>query len=131
MLTERTRNLTFDLPPHGVAALLLNDISAEPDSLNGTCALYYQCSVSEALLNRPPRIEPLTVFSPVAKWHTYLKLNIRPTFCSSVSSPPDLAFSPPLAIFGAADCYRHPQTVVSEIETVGLRLQRALETVYP
>jgi hypothetical protein len=48
MLTRYTRNLTFDLPPHGVAALLLNDIAAEPESLNGSCALYYQCSVSEA-----------------------------------------------------------------------------------
>jgi hypothetical protein len=48
MLTARTRNLTFDLPPHGVAALLLSDVGPESESLNGTCALYYQCSVSEA-----------------------------------------------------------------------------------
>jgi alpha-galactosidase len=39
--------MTFNLPPHGVAALLLNDAGAEPESLNGTCGLYYQCSVSE------------------------------------------------------------------------------------
>ena len=40
--------MTFELPPRGVAALLLNDAGAEPESLNGTCALYYQCSVREA-----------------------------------------------------------------------------------
>lgn len=38
--------MTFNLPPHGVAALLLNDAGPEPSYLNGTCALYYQCAVS-------------------------------------------------------------------------------------
>ncbi|CAJ2503974.1 Uu.00g113680.m01.CDS01 [Anthostomella pinea] len=38
------RNMTFDLPPHGVAALLLNDAGPEPSYLNGSCALYYQCA---------------------------------------------------------------------------------------
>lgn len=48
MLNSSTRNMTIDLPPRGVAALLLNDDGPEPESLNGTCALYYQCSVSVA-----------------------------------------------------------------------------------
>lgn len=42
----KARNITVDLPPHGVAALLLNDSGPEPESLDGSCALYYQCSVS-------------------------------------------------------------------------------------
>lgn len=37
--------MTLDLPAHGVAALLLNDLGPEPAYLNGTCAFYYQCSV--------------------------------------------------------------------------------------
>ncbi|EME38419.1 glycoside hydrolase family 27 protein [Dothistroma septosporum NZE10] len=38
------RNMTFELPPHGVRALLLNDAGPEPASLDGSCGLYYQCS---------------------------------------------------------------------------------------
>ncbi|KAK3653084.1 hypothetical protein LTR22_011322 [Elasticomyces elasticus] len=38
------RNMTVQLPAHGVAALLLNDDGPEPSSLNGSCAMYYQCS---------------------------------------------------------------------------------------
>lgn len=38
--------MTLQLPAHGVAALLLNDAGPEPTSLNGSCAVYYQCSVS-------------------------------------------------------------------------------------
>lgn len=40
-----TRNMTLHLPAHGVAALLLNDDGPEPSYLNGSCAVYYQCSV--------------------------------------------------------------------------------------
>ena len=39
------RNMTIHLPAHGVAALLLNDDGPEPEDLNGSCAVYYQCSV--------------------------------------------------------------------------------------
>jgi hypothetical protein len=60
-LTRRCRNLTFELPPRGVAALLLNDAGAEPESLNGTCALYYQCSVREAGLTYEAQIDLLTL----------------------------------------------------------------------
>jgi len=40
------RNMTLHLPAHGVAALLLNDAGPEPASLDDSCAVYYQCSVS-------------------------------------------------------------------------------------
>lgn len=40
------RNMTLQLPAHGVAALLLNDAGPEPASLDDSCAVYYQCSVS-------------------------------------------------------------------------------------
>ncbi|KAK5108871.1 hypothetical protein LTR62_007761 [Meristemomyces frigidus] len=38
------RNLTFSLPAHGVAALLLKDAGPEPEYLDGSCGFYYQCS---------------------------------------------------------------------------------------
>ncbi|KAH0346152.1 hypothetical protein KCU83_g7539, partial [Aureobasidium melanogenum] len=38
------RNMTLQLPAHGVAALLLVDVGPEPASLDGSCAVYYQCS---------------------------------------------------------------------------------------
>ncbi|KAK0950624.1 hypothetical protein LTR91_025537 [Friedmanniomyces endolithicus] len=38
------RNMTFELPAHGVAALLLTDAGPEPAYLNGSCAVYYQCA---------------------------------------------------------------------------------------
>ncbi|KAK5111631.1 hypothetical protein LTR85_011809 [Meristemomyces frigidus] len=38
------RNMTFSLPAHGVAALLLKDDGPEPASLDDSCAFYYQCS---------------------------------------------------------------------------------------
>jgi len=43
------RNMTFSLPAHGVKALLLTDVGPEPASLDGSCALYYQCAVSAQL----------------------------------------------------------------------------------
>jgi len=53
--------MTFELPPRGVAALLLNDAGAEPESLNGTCGLYYQCSVREAELTYEIETDLLTL----------------------------------------------------------------------
>lgn len=53
--------MTFELPPRGVAALLLNDAGAEPESLNGTCALYYQCSVREAEPTYDAELDVLTL----------------------------------------------------------------------
>jgi hypothetical protein len=53
--------MTFELPPRGVAALLLNDAGAEPESLNGTCALYYQCSVREAESTYDAELDLLTL----------------------------------------------------------------------
>ena len=38
------RNMTLNLPPHGVAALLLNDAGPEPADLEPYCAGYWQCS---------------------------------------------------------------------------------------
>ena len=38
------RNMTLTLPPHGVAALLLNDAGPEPEGIEPYCAVYYQCS---------------------------------------------------------------------------------------
>ena len=39
------RNMTFSLPAHGVAALLLNDAGPEPaDASPPYCGFYYQCS---------------------------------------------------------------------------------------
>ncbi|KAH0379172.1 hypothetical protein KCU84_g996, partial [Aureobasidium melanogenum] len=38
------RNMTLQLPAHGVTALLLNNAGPEPASLDGSCAVYYQCS---------------------------------------------------------------------------------------
>ena len=38
------RNVTVTLPPHGVAALLLNDDGPEPEGLYPYCGFYYQCS---------------------------------------------------------------------------------------
>ena len=39
------RNMTLTLPPHGVAALLLNDAGPEPaDAAPPYCAIWYQCS---------------------------------------------------------------------------------------
>ncbi len=38
------RNMTLDLPAHGVAALLLNDAGPEPEGIQPYCAVYYQCS---------------------------------------------------------------------------------------
>ena len=38
------RNISLTLPPHGVAALLLNDDGPEPPGLQPYCALWYQCS---------------------------------------------------------------------------------------
>ena len=37
------RNMTVTLPAHGVGAYLMND--AGPDGIDGSCALYHQCSV--------------------------------------------------------------------------------------
>jgi len=53
--------MTFELPPRGVAALLLNDAGAEPESLNGTCALYYQCSVREVEPTYDAELDLLTL----------------------------------------------------------------------
>ena len=53
--------MTFELPPRGVAALLLNDAGAEPESLNGPCALYYQCSVREAEPTYDAELDVLTL----------------------------------------------------------------------
>lgn len=39
-----TRNMTLDLPPHGVAALLLNDDGPEPEGMEPYCGVWYQCS---------------------------------------------------------------------------------------
>ncbi|RDL40054.1 Alpha-galactosidase [Venustampulla echinocandica] len=38
------RNMTVTLPPHGVAALLLNDAGPEPENYEPYCAGYWQCS---------------------------------------------------------------------------------------
>lgn len=38
------RNMTFTLPAHGVAALLLTDDGPEPKGLQPYCGFYYQCS---------------------------------------------------------------------------------------
>ncbi|KAK5164623.1 uncharacterized protein LTR77_009829 [Saxophila tyrrhenica] len=38
------RNMTLQLPAHGVGAFLLNDAGPEPEYLDGSCAVYYQCS---------------------------------------------------------------------------------------
>ena len=38
------RNMTFTLPEHGVAALLLTDAGPEPEGLFPYCGYYYQCS---------------------------------------------------------------------------------------
>lgn len=38
------RNMTFTLPEHGVAALLLTDDGPEPEGLVPYCGFYYQCS---------------------------------------------------------------------------------------
>jgi alpha-galactosidase len=38
------RGMEFTLPPHGVAALLLNDAGPEPEVLEPYCAGYFQCS---------------------------------------------------------------------------------------
>jgi alpha-galactosidase len=38
------RNMTLELPAHGVAALLLNDAGPEPSGLFPYCALYWQCA---------------------------------------------------------------------------------------
>ncbi|KAI9712428.1 MAG: hypothetical protein M1820_001641 [Bogoriella megaspora] len=42
------RNITLDLPAHGVAALLLNDVGEEPDGLFPYCGFFYQCSFPNA-----------------------------------------------------------------------------------
>ncbi|KAL2017770.1 hypothetical protein VTK56DRAFT_1688 [Thermocarpiscus australiensis] len=38
------RNISLTLPPHGVAALLLNDAGPEPAGVEPYCALWWQCS---------------------------------------------------------------------------------------
>lgn len=38
------RDMSFTLPPHGVAALLLNDAGPEPAGMEPYCAGYWQCS---------------------------------------------------------------------------------------
>jgi len=38
------RNMTFTLPPHGVAAMLLNDVGPEPKNIQPYCAGWWQCS---------------------------------------------------------------------------------------
>lgn len=38
------RNLTVTVPPHGVSALLLNDVGPEPEGFEPYCGVYYQCS---------------------------------------------------------------------------------------
>lgn len=38
------RNMTFTLPAHGVAALLLNDVGEEPQDLFPYCGFFYQCA---------------------------------------------------------------------------------------
>jgi hypothetical protein len=68
--------MTVHLPAHGVAALLLNDDGPEPEYLDGSCAVYYQCSVryfagwlASRLMSRI-----------VAKWNIYIKLSEHHTF---------------------------------------------------
>ncbi|KAK4243591.1 putative alpha-galactosidase B [Corynascus novoguineensis] len=38
------RNISLTLPPHGVAAVLLNDAGPEPDAAEPYCAVWWQCS---------------------------------------------------------------------------------------
>ncbi|PGH20063.1 hypothetical protein AJ80_03713 [Polytolypa hystricis UAMH7299] len=38
------RDISITLPPHGVAALLLNDAGPEPEGIEPYCAGYWQCS---------------------------------------------------------------------------------------
>lgn len=38
------RELSFELPPHGVRALLLNDAGPEPEGLWPFCGFYWQCA---------------------------------------------------------------------------------------
>lgn len=38
------RNLTVTVPPHGVSALLLNDVGPEPEGFEPYCGVYYQCT---------------------------------------------------------------------------------------
>ena len=42
------RNMSFELPPHGVRALLLNDDGPEPDGLFPYCGFFYQCAFPNA-----------------------------------------------------------------------------------
>jgi len=39
------RNISMELPAHGVSALLLNDAGPEPEEYEASCGFYYQCSV--------------------------------------------------------------------------------------
>lgn len=63
--------MTFELPAHGVAALLMNDAGPEPESLDGSCAVYYQCAVRLPFIPLEGRI--LTCCK-VSKWHIHLQL---------------------------------------------------------
>jgi alpha-galactosidase len=38
------RNMTVNLAPHGVSALLLNDVGPEPEGFFPYCASYWQCA---------------------------------------------------------------------------------------
>ncbi|KAK3942503.1 glycoside hydrolase [Diplogelasinospora grovesii] len=39
-----TRNMSVTVPPHGVSALLLNDVGPEPTGMEPFCAGYWQCT---------------------------------------------------------------------------------------
>ncbi|KAI7503401.1 hypothetical protein KC347_g8644 [Hortaea werneckii] len=38
------RNISMELPAHGVSALLLNDAGPEPQEYDASCGFFYQCS---------------------------------------------------------------------------------------
>ncbi|RMZ10253.1 hypothetical protein D0864_01328 [Hortaea werneckii] len=38
------RNISMELPAHGVSALLLNDAGPEPEQYDASCGFFYQCS---------------------------------------------------------------------------------------
>lgn len=40
------RNITTDVPPHGVTVLLLKDAGDEPAGLFPDCSVWWQCTVS-------------------------------------------------------------------------------------
>lgn len=38
------RNVTLNVPAHGVKALLLKDVGDEPDNLYPECSVWWQCT---------------------------------------------------------------------------------------